>query len=408
MFLQSKNHPSVQQLFKTYSRALLLSGSMLAAAGVAADASSLKENADYPGRHDPTFADTVACDCTQAGEPRDKVAPEMLVLWQQIQRLRDSPTLTGPALADFADRTNIFYCYKPLPPGTDGQWRDHDGVVRIAKRDRPLSAAAQLLNAAHETVHAEQRLTGVSREDLSWTLPQKQMEQLCMEASARAAEFVIALEFLLQGDDSLWREKTIVSPEICNDVLIAYTSALDTQASYTDILSSVGTTAFYAHFCQQEWLDFYNEQILSRHIYLLAEGQLKEPSKDKYTLETARKTGYISPAFNMTAQLPDLPAYTHCFGENTQMRQAFDYAQLEHLAATKGRENRAYLKMLKRLENEGNPYLGVDLQKAYAAFEAPNGNHDLLRTLNICAGITFQRLENAPPTPPKISMRVGM
>src|SRR3990172_1366001 len=106
---------------------------------------------NYPGRYKDLG--WIFYFAAQTDYTADQVPEEAKDLWQNMQTLKNSNTIIGPALADFSVKANIFYSHANMT-ATAGLWTSSDGIVRITN----VSYAQDylLLTQCHETIHGMQ------------------------------------------------------------------------------------------------------------------------------------------------------------------------------------------------------------------------------------------------------------
>jgi hypothetical protein len=323
----------------------------------------------------------------QADYKASQVPKDAKPIWEELQTLKNSPTIIGPALTSFSASANIFYTYSSMSDCV-GFWSAGDGIIRITNDTAYADPDYLLRVETHETLHGLQTANHTDAQDMSWSIRDLQASWLSNEASAAVVEYLFALEMRKNDLPGTWN--TVVEEDSLKStqILAVYNEALANNTPYAKALAATGKAEFYAQFQDQYWLDFYNEDVLTRYINLMTSARLTPPCGKSYGLETARKTGYVSADFNFTAGLDSLPS-SQMFGSNKRMKQAFDYADLEHLAATLGRHDQGYLEKLTQLEKDKNPYLGVDFHLVQEMLKDPaNKGCDMLKAMNRAAGLT--------------------
>jgi hypothetical protein len=318
--------------------------------------------------------------CVQTDYTVDQVPKKAKDLWENMQTLKSSHTLLGPALADFSVKANVFYGHARLKSAV-GMWTDQYGLVKVTK-NKKYSQADDLLTQGHETIHGIQKSNGLTQEDKSWSIREFQMSMLSIEAAARVGEYLLALDLERDSIKAPWRalvkEDSTRSRKFRQD----YDAVMAGNTPYAQALAAIGENEFYAQFKEQWWLNAYNDYLLRNYIEMLANGELEAPSGKKYGLESARKTGYISADFNFTACLDSLPSPQFLFGNNRRMQQAFAYVELKRLASTLGEKDPAYLKMLADLQKDQNPYLGVDLKQVQEVLSRQPDDNKVLKVMD--------------------------
>jgi hypothetical protein len=252
-----------------------------------------------------------------------------------------------------------------------------------------------------------QRTTGVTKVDRSWTIAEFQMNTMAYEAAAHAAQDLIGLEMRDAGIPGPWKWATIESPLSSKAADAAYAQAAGAGQNHAAALSAAGAASWQAQFQSREWADGYNNLILAKFAENIVHGNAAAPSEAHYDLAQARRTGWVSPELNFTAGIDAVPAYADRFAGNERMREAFDYLNLEHIAATRGRQSKPYLAELGRLEQGKNPYLGVDISVAVREMRMKAVTLSPLEIMNCLAGANACHYGNEPLTPGqfKINMR---
>jgi hypothetical protein len=384
---------------------MLAAGAPHAAVAEAPAAPPAKTHAAKPFYWSRMFIRHIPEVCARDGENAAEVPAGAKDLWQNLQTLRKG-ALLGPALAEFSRSADIYHCPVAYERNTAGAWADNDGLVRVAIVPG-LPDFAKLSTQAHELTHAVQRTTGVTKVDRSWTIAEFQMNTMAYEAAAHAAQDLIGLEMRDAGLPGPWKWAAIGSPLSTQAAEAAYAAAAQGGLDHAAALSAAGAASWQAQFRSREWADGYNNLILAKFADNLVHGHLAAPSEARYDLARARRTGWISPDLNFTAGIGALPAYADRFAGNTQMRAAFDYLHLEHVAAAHGRQSKPYLAELQRLEEEKNPYLGVDLSVAVREMRMKEVTLSPLEVMNCLAGVKACHYGGEPLKPEqfKINMR---
>lgn len=325
--------------------------------------------------------------CAQADYKYSQVPEGTRDLWTNLQTMRKGEVM-GPAIVDFSTRADIFHCYFKMSDGHSGEWFDNDGLVRI--NDKSTENDYILTTQAHEVIHGAQRLNNLRTYDLSWKIADYQLMTLSHEAAARTGQMLVALELNNAGVTGPWKDMQARFPENTKVIKAAYDAAITAGGTHTDGLKAGGAAGWAQQFKSREWADAYNQDVLKDFIKELIAKDKIAPNGKGYTLERARLTGSISDKFNFTATIAALPAPADRFGGNEQMKQAFDYVNLEHLArtGTEGREGAAYKAELKRLQDAKNPYLGVNLSLIAGTLSNKDTTLTPLEAMNCFAGLS--------------------
>ncbi|TAL40062.1 MAG: hypothetical protein EPN97_00985 [Alphaproteobacteria bacterium] len=344
--------------------------------------------------------------CAQADYKYAQVPDATKDLWQNLQTIKQGP-LMGAAIYDFSNKANIFHCYFRMDAANAGEWYDNDGLVRIS--DKGWAPQSNVLTSqAHELIHGIQRTNNVRAMDPSWTIHEFQMMRLAHEAAARTGQYLLAFELNEAGyagplEDARNR---YIGPESAAEN--AYVRARNAGQPAAAALTAAGTAGWNAQFSDRDWADSYNNNILRDFISMIVNNGVAAPSGKAYPLETARMTGWISKDLNFTSGLTSLPAFKDRFGGNDQMRQAFEYVNLEHIAYTTGRTSPQYTQELQRLQTEKNPYLGVDLRVINNTLNSPQTTLTPLGAMNCFGGVSSSCTyggKNLNPNQYKIKMK---
>jgi len=316
-------------------------------------------------------------------------------LWKNLQTLRHSKTIIGPAVVKFADENAIFFSAEPMPPNLLGYW-DRERGIFFSNAFNMASADFKRMNMVHELVHAIQTKTGAIHErDMSWSIYELQKNHLSYEAAAKTAGYLIALEFMHAENPATWEAGAGDDPMRFEQILKAWNRACKDSASYTDALTRTGHDVFCQQFEEWAWLDTYNEIILSLYMKDLVEKRLQPPvsGNDSIITRDIRLSGHISPEFSFTAGFDSLPS-PNLFGGNERMRHAFSYAELMRAHQTLGVNSAQYRDGLKKLQKENNPYIGVSIEDVYASYSAVKDPAYILYFMDKYAA--EQKKKNAP------------
>jgi hypothetical protein len=334
----------------------------------------------YEGRNSTRLA-FLLCNDARTDETEDQVPDTALTLWENMQTLKDSKTIMGPALADFSIKANIFYGYSKMG-NTVGLWSDYDGTVEITN-DTAYSQNYRLLCQTHETIHGIQNANNIDDDDMSWSIWDFQRASMASEAAAQVGEYLMALEFYSDSIPVLMNETDDISAKVKKRLLNEWTTVQADSLPYARDLANVGKSEFYTQFKDQWWMDFYNDWTLNYYIKCMGNNSLSKPSGKSYSLESARKAGYISPDFNFTAGIDSMPS--NLFGTNTHMKQAFDYVECVRLRRTLGDTNFLYLSTAARLKKEKNIYYGVNMSLVWEKLADPKNAKSALQVMDYYA-----------------------
>jgi len=425
---------------KKFLTALLLSGTILSSGSYARDLTPLEpapaDTTIYPNLPvSYSLRDTVKIgEYFRIGEKEENVEPSLRRTWRLL-RLFDSSKTIGAPLNDFSGQTDILYCrFDPvnenfpiegeiagLPPerqaevracldalhfkiGDDsrndvwvtGVWSPLEGVVFLNSDTTLLTAPKEINTLSHEKTHAVQNMNGLCDDDPQWTIRDFQLNTLSIEAAAKTAENLMALELYYNGvADGPWLDRVEMDSLGTSRLLAAFKEALANNTPYAEALKRAGEVGFNAQFGHQWWLDSYNDGVLAYYTQQAVKRFLLAPKPESYSLDQVRMSGYISPSFNFTANIESLPSDDMCFGDNKRMRQAFDYADAERLGLAMGRKSRVYSEAIKKLRDDNNPFIGVDMVLVSDVLHVTDGQVTALEVMNYFAG----RVSGLYPTP---------
>jgi len=321
----------------------------------------------YPER----YGDDYPTQTTFSTQFETQVPEDLKPLWQDLQYLRNSNTIIGPAVVKFADDNYVFYTYEPMW-GVYGYWQDTRGIVRINSSEE-LPRDFMRMTVVHETIHGIQTSQGVVG-SFSQTLSISDIQKtiLSYEAAAKTGGYLIALELMQKGDSATWKLAAEEDPARLSKVMDAWNRACLDSTSYSDALTRTGTQVFRQQFNEQWWLSAYTENMLHFYVWSITARQCQPIVSDSLgVLNNIRMSGYISPEFNFTASENGLPS--ELFGENVKLRQAFAYADLYRIKVTSGEDSRLYRTVLRQLEKDQNPYIGVNLDDVFMRYRQTSG-----------------------------------
>lgn len=328
----------------------------------------------YPGRYDEEFPLVYTAVTQKEGE----VDPKVKALWDNLQKMKNSGTIIGPALMNLSADANIIYSYESMY-GAYAMWQRVDGTVRVTT-DIPMGEF-EMVVLAHETIHGLQTSTGLIQSNFSMSIPNYQAALLSYEAGGMIGGYLFALELREKGITGPWDSLAVQTPRKCAEILFTWEDLRKNNVPYAEALQKTGCIAFAQQFYDRDWLDVYNTGVFARYLNRIVNADLSSPSGQTYTLQDARLSGYITPVFNFTAALDESPADMDLFRGNPRMAQAFDWLQLERLAYFTGRTDASYLEMEKILRAEKNPYIGlnpVTVWNAYIDFRMSRELPDIL------------------------------
>ncbi len=116
---------------------------------------------DYPGRQDPDFNVSVY---TTVDQDSLQVPPDLIPLWQNMQVMKNSNTVIGPALARLSSEENIWFCHAEHS-SSDNQWSPETYLKTLPKKT--AAAIRDCLAALKENDDASEQNGGGSAENNS-------------------------------------------------------------------------------------------------------------------------------------------------------------------------------------------------------------------------------------------------
>ncbi len=319
----------------------------------------------YSGREwqmGETFRYGMQSDYTQAQTPQ-VVRP----MWEQLNRLRVQSPNIGPAMIEHAARANIVMCYGNLSPNLLGQWQPDNGIIVMAHARRD-NIAGNTRTIAHELLHLMQNANGIGGFTDRYSIEDMQTSSLVREASASTISILIAMEFKLYGDDSLWSFGD--EQRFADRMLQVYTETRAGGASHTESLEAAGLEGYHLMYNRQWWLDTYNNGVAENMIGRIASGWFKAPSTERYPLDSIQKAGRVSDTFNFTRNLSEAPTDQMRFGTNNDMRALFAYLHLQQLRKNFGDNHESVIAQRNLMRENKNPYIDVNFDELVAHFNA--------------------------------------
>lgn len=352
-----------------------------------------RSNINYSDRKGDYYKSCVQVDYTQS-----QVKEPVSSLWRNIQEIKAHDTLIGQLALEHAKNEDLFICYSELEDGVGGLWsNDDEGLIQVSSVSAD-SSDYQLLVKIHEIVHSMQSDKGLLGLKYAWSLSNWQMAIMSYEASAKVADHLLAFELKLKGYQGPW--DTIKDEHVSKTIEKEFLEQTKNGVPYKTALEMAGSEGWKSLFEQQSWLDFYNKRVLKSYFSYLAQGKTIGLGSDNYSLGTAKRTGELSKEFNVTRFVEDLPEPISRFGQNQDMKEAFEYLNLERMALVLGRGHETYLNELERLEENNNKFLGVDIKIA-------DNSRDPWEQLRCYAGLDKCNIgeEKLEPSKYKIAMR---
>lgn len=339
-----------------------------------ADAFNKNSNTTFFTANDSTSYPDFFDDYTFTTQAEEDVDPSVKPLWQNMQTLKNSETIIGPSLAKFSEIEDVTYHYANRS-NLYGEWISHESAAYINSQ---LPIAFQLLVQVHETLHGMQYHNDVNTTDVTRSIRETQMEQLSCEAAAMVSGYLMAIELAQDSITDPWKNLRKIDTARADQILAIWDSLKTLSLPYQQALTETGFIAFHQQFKQQWWLDSYNQGYLLKYLDMTINGEMASLNEKRFTLSNARKTGYVSPKFNFTAQLKSLPSKNSLFGKDTRMRWAFDCAELYRVKKTGGKNSALYQSMKEYMEEQGNPYLELNMKKVFVGYRFWGGFMSLL------------------------------
>lgn len=342
------------------------------------------------------FQFAIQGDYTHAQVPARTVS-----LWNAFNQMRrKSPAIMSPFL-DYTTDANIFMCYSKLPRHLLGQWDPGPGLVVINERgrDNPNDAAMVTQVLGHELLHMAQNNNGLGTVPFSWTIEERQMRTLGVEAAASTVMILIAIEYKMNGDDSMWKFGNPQETQFAGNMLDIYKRARDDGKTHKQALEAAGQEGFGLMFKRQWWLNSYNNSLANNMFDAIVNGNAHRPD-GSFTLEQMQRAGEIAPDFNFTRNLASRPTEDMRFGNNSGMRQTFEYLHLQHLSKALGPQHEAVRAQTELMHKTGNPYVGVDFKDFSARAGAIHTDRNLNVLLDAMIGRGPMPAPSRTPAPP--------
>lgn len=309
--------------------------------------------------------------CFTAGETLAAGSEGQLRLSETLDSLARL-TLLGRPLVDLAIENRIRLCaLDNLPPGFAAQYLpDYDAVAAGPQAARE----GRVLMMAHEILHAAQERQGLLGYSYNWDLRSRVTRNLSVEAAAEAAEYLIAFEAKLAGDNSYWDYmggRRGDSRAMKNLIETRYNAALQEGASQYDALRAAGRAAWENMFNSAGWRDFYLNEELGAFLRDIGNGRF----------DGARRTGYAQfgqDRIDRAGAIGDLPGFTaggrfpgyeSIIGASPKMRWAFEAAEIARLRRMANGDAAAEALRAQALAG-GNPYLELDIAGIHARLRA--------------------------------------
>lgn len=314
-------------------------------------------------------------------------------LWEQIARLRTQSPTIGPSMLAYATRANIVMCYGQLGPNLLGQWQPDNGIIVMAQSRRG-NTANTTRTVAHELLHLMQNAADIGSYTRTYSIEDMQISSLTREAAASTLSVLIALEFKLSGDVSLWDFGD--EQPIAERMLQVYDETRAAGANHNDSLEAAGLEGFQMMFRRQWWQDVYNEGVARTMVERIATGWFAAPGTARYPLDKMRLSGRVSDAFNFTRNLGAAPASDMLFGANDDMRSLFAYLNLQQLQRNLGPRHESVVAQRNLMQENNNPYIDVDFNELAARYNADK-TQSILHIANYLSGRAPQPLNLPPP-----------
>lgn len=335
----------------------------------------------YSGREwqlGETFRYGMQSDYTLAQTPQS-VRP----MWEQLNRLRVQSPSIGPAMIEHAARANIVMCYGHLSPNLLGQWQPDNGIIVMAHSRRD-NTASNTRTIAHELLHLMQNASGIGGFTDRYSIDDMQTSSLVREAAASTISILIAMEFKLSGDDSLWSFGG--EQGYADRMLQVYTDTRKGGASHTESLEAAGLEGYQLMFNRQWWLDTYNNGVTSNMLERIASGWFKSPATTRYPLENVQKAGRVSDTFNFTRNLTEAPTDQMRFGTNNDMRALFAYLHLQQLRKNHGERHESVTAQRQLMRDNNNPYIDLSFDELVSHYNAHQGHKAVVEIANYLTG----------------------
>lgn len=277
-------------------------------------------------------------------------------LWHNIQRLDRHQTVIGQLLYAHAMEHNVFFAEGEKDNHAGGTWSSHENMVRVKPHDDDrYSHGYASGTVAHELLHAVQDDRGVLQYSNAWSLQDLQLFVMSYEAAAFITARLVAFE-LQMGDYDREPWDAIKHTEVAQTIEQEYMKNISGDMNHMEALEHAAAKAWVKLFEDQHWLDTYNKWTAKLYADRMLDGALLAEQESGITIGQARLHGYISPMFNATAHVESLPEKSKLFGDNSTMKQFFDFLDYEYLKRANGQGDSTVLELREKLSEQGNHF----------------------------------------------------
>lgn len=281
-------------------------------------------------------------------------------------------TYMGKPLVDLAASGNLRFCgLEHLPAGIAAQYLPGvDAVVsgKLGHREE------EVMKLAHEIIHATQSKNGLLSYSHEWDIQSRVARNLSIEAAALTAEFMVAFEAKVAGDPSYWDfiqkqygGTTYNDKELYRLIETTYQSSIDAGKTQETALRDAGKAAFGRVFESDDWRNFYLNLELSLYLTDLADRKFENATTiahNQFGPELVAKAGRIgaNASFTEGATVPNVDAL---IARSDKMKWAYEAAEIARYRQMGAHTAPTVSMMRAQALLGGNPYLGLDLVKAY-------------------------------------------
>jgi len=300
--------------------------------------------------------------CFQADYDEKQVPQKARVYYRNFKPVINDDTATSTPLVNFARNADLFFCTETeSPKGTVAYWvNDHNGIVTFNDHLHYRSSIGE--TTLHEILHARQSDNRLVNGYGLLSFENMALSKYVREAAAAVPGRLYMFERHLRGDATNWKKNDYKRP-IDNAIEDAYHTARIIGLSHLKALENAGEAGFHAAMTRKGWQRSYLNNLIRDIVGGYKKNVLQAENGSVFGLTQIRLSGEISPDFNFTRSIRQIPDVQKIIDEFPEHKRMLDFLELKRIEQTIGADSRDYRKKWADLRRDQNPYLGINLHE---------------------------------------------
>ncbi len=220
----------------------------------------------------------------------------------------------------------------------------------------------------HELMHSIQPKIVTN---VRWDYPSRLLAVMSMEAGAESCAARVLHEMFINGCRRPFR-RVAQKPDGYGEVFTSYANGLRyaLDQNWHDPVRAGSDAAFHHYFHQPSLVKWYGTTMLQNYMQEIFQSAPSFP-QTMFGHDDAAKQARLADGESLVLEPLNLPSTSGQLRDNNLLRQAFEFAEMEHITKAAGYDlhHTAVRRKWRTLEEEGNRFRDLDLDRVMIMYE---------------------------------------